>query len=169
MEESKTRRFVDPVGYIRREDAKNPSINRKYKLNRGIKAPITYKRWRKYTESKLNTGREKYIFMFRYKAVVRFLADTNDITPRQLEFLIAAYSFDYFIIDDLLEMTFTPASFKKKEWIQLKKGGFVQIYMTQKNSEGLKNLYRLSYKGNKLVSRFYKMLFDEEDFPKYAD
>lgn len=170
MIDNNTRRYVDPLGYYRRENdpKRKGGIKRKKKLNRFGKSPVSYSRRFIYKSSKLNTGRTKYIFMYRYKAVIRFLADRNNITPNQMEFLTACYSYDYFIISEILDVCFIPQSFIKKEWGQLIDAGFIQVYKTQKRAEGLPNIYRLSYKGNKLVARFYKMMLGEEDFPEYA-
>ena len=165
-----SRRFVDPIAYERRDTEKSrPGPKRKHKLNRRIKSNIGYRRRWKPKHSKLNTGAEKYIFLFRYKGVVRFISDKYSITPNAVEFLVAAYSFDYFFMNELLDICFLPKTFSNKEWPAIKENGLVQIYKTMRHADGTGNLYALSYKGNRVVNRFYKILLGQEELPTYVE
>ena len=170
MRENQTRRFSDPALYVRRERDKNrPGRKRKYKLNKRLRPPISYKRRFRYRSSKLNTGRTKYIFLFRYKLLIRFFADKTDLSPNQFEFLVSCYSYDYFLIQDILDVTFTPQSFVKKEWAHLLHENYVQLYKSQRRADGLGNLYRLSFRGNRLIADFYAMLLGEKELPAYSE
>jgi hypothetical protein len=59
-------------------------------------------------------------------------------------------------------------SFKNKEFQQLGEKELVQVYRYAKHADKLANLYRLTYRANKIVSRFYKLLLGEEELPVYV-
>lgn len=141
---------------------------RKSKLNRHTKSKINYKRRWSPEESKVLNDPNRYVFIHRYRGTVRFLADREGMTINQMEFILHSAAFKYFYAKEILEMMYLPKSFMKKEFQALRRDGYIQVYKRQHKRSGKGDLFVCSYKSNKMVTNFYKLLLGEIELPEYA-
>jgi hypothetical protein len=82
---------------------------------------------------------------------------------------VLCYSYDYFYLEEMIDLSWMSKTFANREWQTLRKQEYVQLYKTMYHRSGTGNLWKLSYKGNKLANRFYKILLGEEELPSYVD
>jgi hypothetical protein len=164
------RNLTDPLSLaIRDKDKSKGGKKRIHKLNKSYKSPISYKRRFFPKQSKITSAKNRYIFLYRYRLVLRLMSDMTGLTPNQVEFVVAAASFDYFYITEMIDLLFLTNSFRSKDMSTLSHKGYVQVHRYMSNKLGYGHLYKTSYKGKKLAERFYKFVLGELPLPKYVE
>lgn len=144
-----------------RKKSRKKRINRKRDNKKKLSDSLTPKK------SKLYDGGDRYTFMSMARPTISYFCDYHEITTVHLWFLIGAYSYDYFIADEICDMMLIPYSWRRKGFNELIKKDLVKVYINGNRKEGELNVYQITRKGLLEMNRFYKILLGEIEFPKY--
>jgi hypothetical protein len=167
------RRMTDPASANLREKKKAQKGKKgappKNKVDFRRKTFVKYGQLVKPSESKLKSTTKQYTFLYRYRVTLRYFCDRYGLSPRTMEFLIAASAFEHFVVDELCEIVFMPESFKKKEFLKLRDNNYLAVYQYKPGKTMERsNVYTISKHGVEIVTDFYALLLGEKKFPKFA-
>lgn len=96
----------------------------------------------------------------------RTLALQKNVRPSDIELLLYIYDISFFSIQDLLGCGVVSTPQTLTQIVQrLKKAGLLNVYEPPKRSKGISGTYRISQTGKFLVTRMYRILAGEEEWP----
>ncbi len=96
----------------------------------------------------------------------RTLAMQKNIRPSDIEILLHIYDISYFSLQDLLGCGIVSTIQTLTQVVQrLKKADLLNVYEPAKKRIGKPGTYRISQKGKFLVTRLYRILAGEEEWP----
>jgi hypothetical protein len=117
--------------------------------------------------------REAGVFK-HYRVVRKWVVKNYEIAEGDLEILIYLDCLDLFKRHDFESNQLT-YSWDKARWLRLKKNGWVSVWRERNNTTRKYNIYKVSYKGKRMINRMYRILLGEEEmtykFPqkKYSE
>ena len=107
--------------------------------------------------------REMGLFKY-YRLVRKWASKTFDILDADLELLIYLDCIDRFTRDDFINGTYTYA-WDKKRWDRLRQGGWIDVWRHRNKTTIKYSIFKVSPKGNRLITRMYSIMLGEEDIP----
>lgn len=103
--------------------------------------------------------------LFKYYRLVRkWACKTYDLTDADLELLIYLDCKVHFTRNDFIDGSYT-YSWDKARWERLRKEGWIDIWRARNRTTMKYNVYQISQKGKRLITRMYNILLGEEDLP----
>lgn len=104
-----------------------------------------------------------------YRVVRKWVVKNYGINEGDLEILIYLDCLDLFKRNDFENNQLT-YSWDKARWLRLKKDGWVDVWRRRNNTTQKYSIYKVSYKGKRMINRMYRILLGDEEmtfkFPK---
>jgi hypothetical protein len=107
--------------------------------------------------------REQNIFKY-YRLVRKWACKTYDVSDADLELLIYLDCKGKFTRNDFIEGAYT-YTWDKMRWERLRKGGWVDVWRHRNRTTIKYSIYKTSYKSKKMITRMYKIILGQEQFP----
>lgn len=99
-----------------------------------------------------------------YRLVRRWACKTYDLKEADLELLIYLDCKGRFTRNDFINGVYT-YSWDKNRWERLRRDGWIDVWRERNRTDSKYAIYKVSFKGNRLITRIYKILLGEEDLP----
>ena len=96
-----------------------------------------------------------------YRDTLFYFRDNNSLKVSDIEFLFFVYDFKYFTGTDVKNNYKCSATFLTRNMPDLLKKGYLAIYQERARHRARK--YTISHRGKIMITRFYKILEQEED------
>lgn len=112
--------------------------------------------------------RESKVFK-HYRVVRKWVSKNYSIAEGDLEILIYLECLELFKRHDF-ETNQLTYGWDKARWLRLMKDGWVDVWRKRNNTTCKYSIYKVSYKGKRMINRMYRILTGEEEmtfkFPK---
>lgn len=118
-------------------------------------------------ESLFSSNENNYQFGYLWRPTVLYFSDYHEIETTMWEFLVASYSFEYFIPNDIFDALAIPNSYRKDRIPKMIKKGLIKVYIQGNKQLNELTTYKITRKGKLEVSRFYRIILSQEEFPRY--
>lgn len=102
--------------------------------------------------------------MKHYRVIRKWACKNNNLTDSDLELLIYLDCIDLFTIKDFKAGTYT-YSWNNRRWNKLIQNDWVVVWRRRNRTTQKYNIYKVSFKGQQLISRMYRIMLGEEDIP----
>ena len=99
-----------------------------------------------------------------YRLVRRWACKTYDLKDADLELLVYLDCKKFFTRNDFINGVYT-YSWDKNRWERLRKEGWIDVFKENNRKSSKYNVYKVSFKGQQLIMRIYRILLGEEDLP----
>jgi hypothetical protein len=114
---------------------------------------------------KLSTSDIRELNLFKYYRLVRkWACKTYSLTDADLELLVYLDCKNLFTRNDFIDGTYT-YSWDKSRWERLRSEGWIETWRNRNRTTIKYSIYKVSFKGQQLISRIYRILLAEEDLP----
>ena len=107
--------------------------------------------------------KEMQLFKY-YRLVRRWVCKTYDLKDADLELLIYLDCLKRFTRQEFKDGTHI-YTWDQNRWARLKKEGWIDIWRRRNRTTMKYSVYKVSFKGQQLISRIYRILLGEEDLP----
>lgn len=115
--------------------------------------------------SHLSSSDLKEMQLFKYYRLVRrWACKTYDLKDADLELLIYLDCLKRFTRQEFKDGTHA-YTWDQNRWARLKKEGWIDIWRKRNRTTQKYSIYKVSFKGQQLISRIYRVLLGEEDLP----
>ena len=129
----------------------------KYKVSKGMKRA---------TNSRMKDKTDK-TYLAMYRIALRYLADNYNIKPVEAEFLIWAYSYEYYTVKDAMDLFMIGRNLERINHTLSRKGLIVMLYGGFRE-EGIDAKWCLEASVGRFISRYvYGVLEGRTEFPNY--
>jgi len=105
--------------------------------------------------------RDSQVFK-HYRVVRKWVVKNYGIRDSDLEILIFLDCLDLFKRHDF-ETNQLTYGWDKARWLRLKKDGWVDVWRQRNNTTRKYTIYKVSYKGRRMINRMYRILLGEEE------
>jgi hypothetical protein len=99
-----------------------------------------------------------------YRLVRRWACKTYDLKDADLELLVYLDCKKFFTRNDFINGVYT-YSWDKNRWERLRKEGWIDVFKENNRKSSKYNVYKVSFKGQQLIMRIYRILLGEDDLP----
>ncbi len=99
-----------------------------------------------------------------YRLVRKWACKTYGLNDADLELLIYLDCVSRFTRNDFINGTYI-YSWDKKRWERLRKEGWIEVWRHRNRTTIKYSVFKVSFKGQQLISRIYRILMAEEDIP----
>ena len=99
-----------------------------------------------------------------YRLVRKWACKTYSLNDADLELLIYLDCVSRFTRNDFINGTYI-YSWDKKRWERLRKEGWIEVWRHRNRTTIKYSVFKVSFKGQQLISRIYRILMAEEDIP----
>ena len=99
-----------------------------------------------------------------YRIIRRWASRNNDLKDADLELLIFLASMGLFTNHDFEKGTYS-YSWDNRRWNRLLKNDWIVVWRHRNRTTQKYNIYKVSFKGQQLISRIYRIMLGEEDIP----
>ena len=99
-----------------------------------------------------------------YRLVRKWACKTYSLNDADLELLIYLDCVSRFTRNDFINGTYI-YSWDKKRWDRLRKEGWIEVWRYRNRTTIKYSIFKVSFKGQQLISRIYRILMAEEDIP----
>ena len=99
-----------------------------------------------------------------YRLVRKWACKTYSLNDADLELLIYLDCVSRFTRNDFINGTYI-YSWDKKRWDRLRKEGWIEVWRHRNRTTIKYSIFKVSFKGQQLISRIYRILMAEEDIP----
>ena len=99
-----------------------------------------------------------------YRLVRKWACKTYGLNDADLELLIYLDCVSRFTRNDFINGTYI-YSWDKKRWERLRKEGWIEVWRHRNRTTIKYSIFKVSFKGQQLISRIYRILMAEEDIP----
>ena len=114
---------------------------------------------------KLDSGDLREMNLLKYYRLVRkWACKTYDLKDADIELLIYLDCKKQFTRNDFIDGTYT-YSWDKSRWERLRKNGWIETWRYRNRTTIKYSIFKVSFKGQQLISRIYRILLAEEDLP----
>ena len=118
-----------------------------------------------YSRMRLGTSDIRELNLFKYYRLVRkWACKTYALNDADLELLIYLDCKKQFTRNDFIDGTYT-YSWDKSRWERLRKEGWIETWRHRNRTTIKYSIFKVSFKGQQLISRIYRILLAEEDLP----
>ena len=107
--------------------------------------------------------RELNLFKY-YRLVRKWACKTYMLNDADLELLVYLDCKKQFTRNDFIDGTYT-YSWDKSRWERLRKEGWIETWRLRNRTTIKYSIFKVSFKGQQLISRIYRILLAEEDLP----
>ena len=114
---------------------------------------------------RLSTSDIRELNLFKYYRLVRkWACKTYALKDADLELLVYLDCKKQFTRNDFIDGTYT-YSWDKSRWERLRKSGWIETWRHRNRTTIKYSIFKVSFKGQQLISRIYRILLAEEDLP----
>jgi hypothetical protein len=114
---------------------------------------------------RLDVSYIREINLFKYYRLVRkWACKTYDLKDSDLELLIYLDCKKKFTRNEFIDGVYT-YSWDKKRWDRLRQQGWIETWRHRNRTTIKYSIFKVSFKGQQLISRIYRILLAEEDLP----
>lgn len=99
-----------------------------------------------------------------YRIIRKWACKNNDLTDAELELLIYLDCIGLFTKRDFEIGTYS-YSWNNRRWAKLKQNDWIVVWRNRNRTTQKYNIYKVSFKGQQLISRIYRIMLGEEDIP----
>jgi len=99
-----------------------------------------------------------------YRLVRRWARKTYGFTDADLELLVYLDCKKLFTRNDFINGSYT-YSWDKNRWERLRRDGWIDVFKERNRTSSKYAVYKVSFKGQQLITRIYRILLGEEDLP----
>ena len=99
-----------------------------------------------------------------YRIIRKWACKNNDLTDAELELLIYLDCIGLFTKHDFEIGTYS-YSWNNRRWAKLKQNDWIVVWRHRNRTTQKYNIYKVSFKGQQLISRMYRIMLGEEDIP----
>lgn len=99
-----------------------------------------------------------------YRTIRRWASRRHNISQADLELLIYLDCIDFFNRIDFINGTYS-YSWDNRRWARLKKDDWITLFSKRNGTTIKSNIYKVSFKGKRLINQIYKIMVGEEDLP----
>ena len=99
-----------------------------------------------------------------YRIIRRWASRNNDLKDADLELLIYLDCIGLFTKHDFEKGVYS-YSWDNRRWSRLIKDDWVVVWRHRNRTTQKYNIYKVSFKGQQLISRIYRIMLGEEDIP----
>lgn len=99
-----------------------------------------------------------------YRIIRKWACKNNDLTDAELELLIYLDCIGLFTKRDFEIGTYS-YSWNNRRWAKLKQNDWIVVWRHRNRTTQKYNIYKVSFKGQQLISRIYRIMLGEEDIP----
>jgi len=118
-----------------------------------------------HSRMRLSTSDIRELNLFKYYRLVRkWACKTYNLTDADLELLIYLDCKKHFTRNEFIDGTYT-YSWDKNRWERLRRDGWIEAWRHRNRTTIKYSIYKVSFKGQQLISRIYRILLAEEDLP----
>ena len=111
-----------------------------------------------------STDLKHFKVLKHYRVIRQWASRHNDISQADLELLIYLDCIEFFNRKDFIEGTYS-YSWDNRRWARLKEDGWISVFSKRNRSTIMSNVYKVSFKGKRLINKIYKIMLGEEDLP----
>lgn len=114
---------------------------------------------------KIDSNKIKEMQLFKYYRLVRkWACKTYGLKDADLELLIYLDCKKRFTRNEFVDGSYT-YSWDKNRWERLRREGWIDVWRHRNRTSIKYSIYKVSFKGQQLISRIYRILLGEEDLP----
>ena len=99
-----------------------------------------------------------------YRIIRKWACKNNGLTDAELELLIYLDCIGLFTKHDFEIGTYS-YSWNNRRWAKLKQNDWIVVWRHRNRTTQKYNIYKVSFKGQQLISRMYRIMLGEEDIP----
>jgi hypothetical protein len=99
-----------------------------------------------------------------YRIIRKWACKNNGLTDAELELLIYLDCIGLFTKHDFEIGTYS-YSWNNRRWAKLKQNDWIVVWRHRNRTTQKYNIYKVSFKGQQLISRIYRIMLGEEDIP----
>tara|TARA_R100001530_G_scaffold129725_1_gene100219 strand:+ start:316 stop:762 length:447 start_codon:yes stop_codon:yes gene_type:complete len=99
-----------------------------------------------------------------YRIIRKWACKNNDLTDADLELLIYLDCMDLFTRHDF-EIGSYSYSWDNRRWQKLLKNKWISVWRHRNRVTQKYNIYKISFKGQQLINRMYRIMLGEDDIP----
>ena len=99
-----------------------------------------------------------------YRIIRKWACKNNGLTDAELELLIYLDCVGLFTKRDFEIGTYS-YSWNNRRWAKLKQNDWIVVWRHRNRTTQKYNIYKVSFKGQQLISRIYRIMLGEEDIP----
>jgi len=99
-----------------------------------------------------------------YRIIRKWACKNNGLTDAELELLIYLDCIGLFTKHDFEIGTYS-YSWNNRRWAKLKQDDWIVVWRHRNRTTQKYNIYKVSFKGQQLISRIYRIMLGEEDIP----
>ena len=99
-----------------------------------------------------------------YRIIRKWACKNNGLTDAELELLIYLDCIGLFTKHDFEIGTYS-YSWNNRRWAKLKQDDWIIVWRHRNRTTQKYNIYKVSFKGQQLISRMYRIMLGEEDIP----
>ena len=99
-----------------------------------------------------------------YRIIRKWACKNNGLTDAELELLIYLDCIGLFTKHDFEIGTYS-YSWNNRRWAKLKQNDWIIVWRHRNRTTQKYNIYKVSFKGQQLISRMYRIMLGEEDIP----
>ena len=99
-----------------------------------------------------------------YRIIRKWACKNNGLTDAELELLIYLDCIGLFTKHDF-EIGAYSYSWNNRRWAKLKQNDWIVVWRHRNRTTQKYNIYKVSFKGQQLISRMYRIMLGEEDIP----
>ena len=99
-----------------------------------------------------------------YRIIRKWACKNNGLTDAELELLIYLDCIGLFTKHDFEIGTYS-YSWNNRRWAKLKQDDWIVVWRHRNRTTQKYNIYKVSFKGQQLISRMYRIMLGEEDIP----
>ncbi len=100
----------------------------------------------------------------QYRIISKWACKNNGLTDAELELLIYLDCIGLFTKHDFEIGTYS-YSWNNRRWAKLKQDDWIVVWRHRNRTTQKYNIYKVSFKGQQLISRMYRIMLGEEDIP----
>ena len=102
-----------------------------------------------------------------YRIIRRWACRNNNLKDADLELLIYFDCMGHFTKHDYMQGTYAYC-WDKHRWDRLLKEGWITVWRHRNRTTQKYHIYKISFKGQQLISRMYRIMLGTEDIPSSA-
>tara|TARA_R110000803_G_scaffold28275_1_gene65479 strand:- start:1041 stop:1487 length:447 start_codon:yes stop_codon:yes gene_type:complete len=99
-----------------------------------------------------------------YRIIRKWACKNNNLREADLELLIYLDCIDLFTKKDFEDGIYS-YSWDNRRWARLIKEDWIVVWRTRNRTTQKYNIYRVSFKGKRLINRIYKIMLGEDKIP----
>lgn len=115
---------------------------------------------------KLTSSDLKELNLLKYYRIIRkWACKSYNLNDADLELIIYLDAIDLFTKNDFKKGTYS-YSWDNRRWNKLLKQDWIVVWRKRNRTTQKYNIYKISFKGKRLISRIYRIMLGEEEIPE---